>query len=89
MKETAFTLFFFLVQIISFAQLDKKYSKFLIFKSQAIDYFPVWGKTDQYIHLNLMSKEWRMYDLNKTVITNGNYLQYPLAINSAENYTIV
>lgn len=89
MKKTSLILLFLFAQTMAFAQLDKKYAKFLIIKSQAIDYYPVWGKTDQYINLNLMSKEWRMYDLQKSVIQEGSYIMHPLGINKAENYTVV
>ena len=72
----------------AFSQLDSSYSKFLIFKSQAIDYYPVWGKTDDFIYINIMSKEWRKYDLSKTKIMGGTYYEHDLAINTAENFTI-
>lgn len=72
-----------------FSQLDNTYSKFLIFKSQAIDYYPVWGESDNEIYINIMSQEWRKYDLTKTSIQDGSYLAHKLAINTAENYTLV
>jgi hypothetical protein len=72
-----------------FSQMDESYSKFLIFKSQAIDYYPVWGQTDNEIYINLMSKEWRKYDLSKTKIQAGTYLEHQLAINTADNFIIV
>ncbi len=72
----------------AFPQLDSSYSKFLIFKSQAIDYYPVWGETDDIIYINIMSKEWRKYDLSKTKIMDGTYYEHDLAINTADNFTI-
>jgi hypothetical protein len=71
------------------AQIDTSYSKFLIFKSQSIDYFPVWGKTENEIYINLASKEWRKFDLQKCNYIDGTYNEYPLAINTANNWEVV
>ena len=78
-----------LLSLKSFSQLDNSYSKFLIFKSQAIDYYPVWGETDEEIYINLMSEEWRKYDLSKTEIQEGTYYTHKLAINTADNFVVV
>ena len=72
-----------------YAQMDGAYSKFLIFKSQAIDYYPVWGDTDNEIYINLMSKEWRKYDLSKSKFQEGTYLNHKLAINEIDNFIII
>lgn len=73
----------------SVAQLDSNYSKFLIYKSQAIDYYPVWGETDNDLFINLYSQEWRKYDLSKSIINEGTYLDHKLGINIMYNYSTV
>jgi hypothetical protein len=83
------TAILFILSFNVFGQADTTYSKFLILKSQSIDYYPVWGKTDNEIYINLLSKEWRKYDLIKSKYIEGNYLEHKLAINTAENWTIV
>lgn len=85
------TLFFVLITFctVTYGQLDNKYSKFLILRSQQIDYFPVWGETDEIIYANLNSKEWRKYDLSKTKIQVGFYYQDTIAINTNDNYSLV
>lgn len=88
MKKLLIILLTLAISESAFSQLDSAYSKFLIFKSQAIDYYPVWGETDDIIYINIMSKEWRKYDLSKTKIMDGTYYEHDLAINTAENYTI-
>jgi tetratricopeptide (TPR) repeat protein len=71
------------------AQIDSTYSKFLIIKTQSIDYYPVWGKNDNEIYINLTSQEWRKYDLSKCKYIEGTYYAHNLAINTAENWVKV
>ena len=80
-------LLLFLSTINLSAQVDNTYSKFLIIKTQAIDYYPVWGNNDNEIYINLLSKDWRKYDLSKCNYIEGSYYSHNLAINTAENWT--
>jgi len=78
-----------LVTGLTYGQLGNQYSKFLILKSEQIDYYPVWGDSDNTIYININSKEWRKYDLSKIEIKVALYYNDTLAINTNDNYSII
>lgn len=89
MKQYLTLLFAILLSQSALSQLDPYYSKFRIVKSKSIEYYPVWGETDNILYVKFLPQEWRKYDLTQSEIVAGNYNLYEIGINNAKNYTIV